>query len=65
MVLQRFRATDRPRKLHLGCGSNTPVVRCPLNHSGDPQLVGLENVHRIREGFLELETLTLEATRGS
>jgi predicted SAM-dependent methyltransferase len=39
------------------------VVRCALNESDDVLLQGLENDRRMPDGFLHLETLTLEGTR--
>ena len=39
------------------------VTKYPINHSGTPALRDLENQARMPEGFLALETLTLEATK--
>ena len=39
------------------------IVRCGLNMSADPALCGLENEGRMPEGFLRLETMTLEAMK--
>jgi len=39
------------------------VVRCALQQSEDPVLRGLEFEDRMPPGFLELETITLEAVR--
>lgn len=41
----------------------TGVTECGLNDSGEPALRGLANEERLPEGFLRLETLTLEATK--
>ena len=40
-----------------------PVRRFALNESDDPALRSLENEARLPEGFVRLESLTLEATR--
>lgn len=39
------------------------IVRCGLNMSAEPALCGLENEGRMPEGFLRLETMTLEAVK--
>ena len=39
------------------------VVRRGLNDSGDPALRGLANEGRLPEGFLDLESMTLEGTK--
>jgi len=53
-------ATLRAALDHAGFES---VVRCAVNESGDVLLQGLENDRRMPDGFLALETLTLEGTR--
>lgn len=42
----------------------TSVARCELNKSGEEVLRNLENEQRMPPGFLRLETMTLEATKG-
>ena len=39
------------------------VTRHDLDESGEPALRGLANEKRLPEGFLRLETITLEATK--
>ncbi len=39
------------------------VVRCALNESPDPALANLEHEERVPEGFVRLETLTVEGVR--
>ena len=39
------------------------ITRCGLNESSDFALRDLANEERLPEGFLKLETLTLEATK--
>ena len=39
------------------------IVRCGLNMSAEPALCGLENEGRMPDGFLRLETMTLEAVK--
>ncbi|GLQ50375.1 hypothetical protein GCM10010872_18240 [Dyella flava] len=44
------------------CGF-TEIKKCKLNESQSSEFIGLENRNRMPEGFLELETMTLEATK--
>jgi len=39
------------------------ITKCKLNESLSPEFIGLENESRMPEGFLELETMTFEATK--
>lgn len=39
------------------------IVKCELNRSEDKELRNLENDKRMPEGFLQLETVTLEGTK--
>lgn len=41
----------------------SPVRWCSVGESNDPELAGLENVGRMPEGFLQLETMTIEADK--
>ena len=41
----------------------TGVVRCGLNESDDAALRNLANEGRMRDGFLRLQSLTLEADK--
>jgi len=41
----------------------TQIVRCNLNESKDESLLNLENDKRMPEGFLQLESVTLEGTK--
>jgi predicted SAM-dependent methyltransferase len=41
------------------------IVKCGLNESEDAALRNLENENRMPEGFLRLETITLEGTKSS
>lgn len=41
----------------------TKITRCELNESESEPLRNLENMKRMPEGFLQLESLTLEATK--
>ena len=41
----------------------TKITKCELNKSEDEALRNLENVKRMPEGFLRLETITLEGTK--
>jgi len=39
------------------------IVRCNLNESTEKHFQNLENTNRMPEGFLEMETITLEGTK--
>ena len=39
------------------------VVKCKIHESHEPELRGLENVRRMPQGFLKLETMTFEANK--
>ena len=39
--------------------------QCAINESADPQLAGLENAQRMPDGFLQLESLVMEATKAA
>jgi predicted SAM-dependent methyltransferase len=47
----------------LGLSGFVDVVACKINASQDEHLAGLENDQRMPAGFLQLETLTLEARK--
>jgi predicted SAM-dependent methyltransferase len=51
-------------KAMTGAGFDT-LSRCLLRESASPELRDLENDTRMPDGFLQLETLTLEATKPS
>jgi predicted SAM-dependent methyltransferase len=42
----------------------TNITKCNLNESEDRELRGLENENRMPDGFLQLETIILEGTKG-
>lgn len=59
----QFIHDERSLRACLEAAGFTGVARRRLNESPQEALRGLENVERLPAGFLELETLTMEATR--
>jgi predicted SAM-dependent methyltransferase len=59
----QFIYDDRTLRRALADAGFTQLERRLLNDSGDPTLRGLENTDRMPEGFLQLESITLEAVK--
>ncbi len=59
----RFIYDEKSLRHALESAGFTNVVKCELQTSASPALCGLENESRMPEGFLRLETLTLEGTK--
>lgn len=53
---------EKTLRLSLEKSQFTAIVRCNLNESVHPDLRNLENEKRLPDGFVRLETFTLEAT---
>jgi len=59
----QFIYDDRTLRFALEGAGFAQLERRLLNDSSDPTLRGLENTERMPEGFLQLESLTLEAVK--
>jgi SAM-dependent methyltransferase len=59
----RFIYDERTLRYSLQRARFAHVVKCPIGESGVEDLRGLEHETRLPEGFLQLETVTLEAEK--
>lgn len=60
----QFIYDERTLSFALGSAGFSDVARCELNSSDDEALRGIENESRLPQGYLALESMTLEATKG-
>ena len=61
----RFIYDERTLSLALRSAGFSDITRCELNASDHDPLRGIENESRLPQGYLALESMTLEATKGS
>lgn len=59
----QFIYDEKTLRSSLSAAGFADIVSCKLNQSVDAELSSLENEKRMPDGFLELETLTLEAVK--
>jgi hypothetical protein len=59
----RFIYDEKVLHASLQAAGFVDVVRCQFNQSAEPVLAHLENVAREPDGFLALESLSLEASK--
>jgi hypothetical protein len=60
---QTFIYDEKVLRFSLEPAGFVDIVRLPLNQSGEAAFRNLENERRSPEGFLKLESLTLEGTK--
>lgn len=60
----QFIYDEKTLSLTLRSAGFSDITRCELNASDDDALRGIENESRLPQGYLALESMTLEATKG-